>query len=119
MEKNLKEDQTEPLLDQIIVLQNTHRAQRDEDSAVIEQLEHTNRVLKSEISCRITSNNGEDAFFCDAELKISILQESLTLSEGRKQQAESSSLFLTAKLGMRDDDLSTATGPSSHRVCEP
>ena len=105
MEKNLQEEQTEPFLDQIMVIQNAHRAQRDEDSAAIEQLEHTNRVLKSEISSRVTSNNGEDAFFCDAESKISILQESLTLSEERTKQAESSLLFLTAKLGMRDDDL--------------
>ena len=101
----MNEEQTEPFLDQIMVIQNAHRAQRDEDSAAIELLEHTNRVLKSEISSRVTSNNGDDAFFCDTESKISILQESLTLSEERTQQAERSLLFLTAKLGMRDDDL--------------
>ena len=111
MEKNLKEEQTVPFLDQIMVLQKAHIAQRNEDSAVIEQLEHTNRVLKSEINNRQTlkfsknDDNGDEEFFTDNESKISILNDSLILSEQRTEQAERSLLFLTAKLGMRDDDL--------------
>ena len=110
MEKNLKEEQTVPFLDQIMVLQKAHIAQRNEDSAVIEQLEHTNRVLKSEINNRQTlkfskNDDDDDEFYTDNELKISILNNSLVLSEQRTEQAERSLLFLTAKLGMRDDDL--------------
>ena len=94
-----------------MVLQKAHIAQRNEDSAVIEQLEHTNRVLKSEINNRQTlkfsknDDNGDEEFFTDNESKISILNDSLILSEQRTEQAERSLLFLTAKLGMRDDDL--------------
>ena len=109
MEQNLKEEQTVPFLDQIMILQKAHRSQRDEDSAVIEQLEHSNQILKSEIHSRQIavefSKNGVQEFFTDSESKILILRDSLALSEMKTQQAESSLLFLTTKLAMRNDDL--------------
>jgi hypothetical protein len=103
MEKNLNVEQTEPFLDQITVLQYTHRAQRDEDSAVIEQLEHlshglqaANTDLLSDLA-RVIGDN--DALVCldkerrtqlyDSETTCAALRENLCLSESIMKERNS------------------------------
>ena len=95
MEKNLKEEQTVPFLDQIMVLQKAHRTQRDADSAVIEQLEHLSQELQSantELSsslAHITADNeslkvldkDQKKLVSDREMMCASLQDNLLLSE--------------------------------------
>ena len=95
MEKNLKEEQTVPFLDQIMVLQKAHRTQRDADSAVIEQLEHLSQELQSantELSsnlAHITADNeylmvldkDQKKLLSDKEMMCASLQDNLLLSE--------------------------------------
>ena len=95
MEKNLKEEQTVPFLDQIMVLQKAHRTQRDADSAVIEQLEHLSQELQSannEFSsnlAHIVADNEslrvldkeQKRLVSDREMVCVSLQDNLLLSE--------------------------------------
>ena len=95
MEKNLKEEQTVPFLDQIMTLQKAHRGQRDEDSAVIEQLEHlsqefqaANTDLSSSLA-RVVADNvalgvldkEQKRLLSDSEMACAALRENLCLSE--------------------------------------
>ena len=108
----MKEDQTEPLLDQIIVLQNTHRAQRDEDSAVIEQLEHLSHGLQAANTdllsdlVRVVGDN--DALVCldkerrtqlyDSEATCAALRENLCLSESIMEERNSTIVEMSQQI---------------------
>jgi hypothetical protein len=112
MEKNLKEGQSDPFLDQITVLETTHRAQRDEDSAVIEQLEHLSHCLQAANTdllsdlARVISDN--DALVCldkerrtqlyDSETTCAALRENLCLSESIMKERNSTIVVMSQQI---------------------
>ena len=90
MEKNLKEEQTAPFLDQMMSLQKAHRAQRDEDSNLLEQLEISCQDLKNENSEMTTSMQMETEIY---ESQVKSLESDLKILFNSSELKETASKF--------------------------
>ena len=112
MEQNLKEEQTVPFLDQIMIIQKAHLSQRDEDSAVIDQLEHMSQELQAantDLSSNLAHVVAENAvleglnkeqkrLISDSEMTCVALRENLCLSEGVMKERNNTIIELNQQI---------------------